>query len=194
MKISIVVPHVPNTRAEELEKLKTALDKQTAQFHELLIISEAQSAASNNNIGWKAASGSIIWFLANDVIPQKRALQKALEVFQATSPDGVDGHMYGGVKRKYQWGFMTGHIFYTKAILKEIGGFDERFHGWRFDTDFAWSVLDRGGRVEYCPKSKVKHPEKGGTVRDMEAERLLREKHPERYAEAKEQGYLRCFL
>ena len=141
--VSIVVPHVPNTRARELENLKAALDKQTVGFDELLIIAEEQSAAKNNNIGWKKARGDIIWFVANDVIPTKKALQNALKVFQERNPDGVDGRIYGGIKRKYDWGFMTGHILYTKTILESIGGFDERFTAWRFDTDFAWSVLDR---------------------------------------------------
>ena len=192
--VSIVVPHLPNTRKEELARLIRALETQTVQDFELLVVENRKTAFENNNIGWKKACGKIIWFLADDVIPDPDALEQALRVFENRAVDGVEGHMYGKLNRIYELGFMSGHIFYTRRILEQVGGFDERFKGWRGDTDLGWTILERGGSIEYCPDSRVNHPAKGGTAADIKAEMLLKNKHPETYRYAKKNRLLRCLL
>jgi len=193
-RVSVVVPHVPYTRIKELARLREALQRQTVQSFELLIIEKKQSAFKSNNEGWRKAKGDIVWFIADDMVPEPDALEKALQVFRDKDPDGVEGHIYGLVERIYDWGFMSGHIFYKRKVLQQYGGFDERFKGWRGDTDFAWTVLDGGGKIIYCPESKAMHPGRPTTVPNMEAERLLQKKHPERYELAKQGNHLHCYL
>jgi GT2 family glycosyltransferase len=192
--VSIIIPHFPNTRKKELGRLLGALRKQTIDNYELLVIEERKSAFENNNKGWKKAAGDIVWFLADDVIPEPHALERALQIFENETVDGVEGHIYGKLNRIFELGFMSGHIFYTREILEKVGGFDERFAAWRGDTDLAWTIIECGGTIKYCPESRVKHPGKASTVPDMRAEMLLREKHPEMYRMAKDSGRLHCLL
>jgi len=193
-KVSIVIPHLPKTREDKLQRLMDALKKQTADYLEIIISEGSGTAFKNNNKGWKKAKGNIIWFLADDVIPEPNALEEALKIFENEKVDGVEGYIYGKLNRIYEWGFMSGHIFYTKAVLRKIGGFDERFTGWRGDTDLAWTIIEQGGIIKYCPSSRVEHPEKSSTTPDIKAERLLKSKHPEMYQKAKAENLLGCLL
>jgi len=186
-----VVPHLPSNGQQKLNNLKEALEKQTVKFGELIIVDKEQCAYKNRNEGWRKAKGDIIWFLDADVVPDRKALEEALKIFDKRNPDAVEGRIYGTVQRIYKWGFMAGHIFYTKKILETIGGVDEDFcPGWRGDTDFGWCVMELGGRIIYCSDSNAEHPNKSLTRFNLKNEELLRRKHPKMYAEAKRNNYL----
>jgi len=193
--VSVAIPLGPNRR-QELHLVEAALAAQTVQPLEIVV---EESADHNNhyinrNRAWRRANGSIIWFLDSDTIPEPDALEKALELFAGADPEGVEGHVYGQIQRVFQWGYMTIHILYKREALELVGGFDERFIDWRGDTDLAWSIIDAGGLILYQPLSRVCHPNGSNTRPDMVTERLLYDKHPELYREAREKGYLQCFI
>ena len=192
-KVSVVIPHSA-ARAEFLKQLMDGLSKQTVVPNEIIVKSGFKNPYVNRNMGWRCAKYPLIWFLDDDMILQSDALERLLEVYHKERPDSVEGHIYGRITRIYDWGFMSGHILYTKAILEKVGGFDERFTGWRGDTDFGWSVLDAGGKIVYCLLSRAHHPSKSNTAPDIEAEKLLMEKHPELYHLAKKFGHLGTIL
>lgn len=191
-EVSVVIPLGPD-RGDQLERLMKALEVQTVRPAEVLV-EEGLNAYINRNRGWRRAAGRIIWFLDSDVVPEPDGLEKALEIFAKTDPEGVEGRIYGVISRVFEWGYMSGHILYTREALEKAGGFDEWFTDWRGDTDLAWTVLDGGGIILYQPLSRACHPEPSSTQVDMAAERRLFEKHPERYREARAGGFLQCFI
>ncbi len=191
-QVSIAVPLGPNREAE-MARLREAIDSQTIQPGEV-VVEEGPHPYINRNRAWRRAKGSIIWFLDSDVTPEPDALERAIEVFAQADPEGVEGHIYGVIQRVFHWGFMSGHIFYTRDALEKVGGFDERFADWRGDTDLGWSILDAGGLILYQPHSRAFHPNGSNTQPDLATERLLFDKHPALYREAREKGYLQCFI
>lgn len=192
LEISVVIPLGPE-RQEQLNRLTKALDIQTIRPAEV-VVEEGPNAYVNRNRGWRKAAGRIIWFLDSDVVPEPDALEKALQLFTKADPEGVEGRIYGTISRVFEWGYMSGHIFYTREALEKAGGFDEWFTDWRGDTDLAWTILDSGGIILYQPSSRACHPGPSSTQVDMVAERRLFEKHPQRYREAREGGFLQCFI
>lgn len=191
-EVSVAVPLGPN-RDREFARLLDAIDAQTVRPQEVVVESGPHHYI-NRNQAWRKAKGSIIWFLDSDVTPDPDALERALEIFIEHSPAGVEGHIYGLIQRVFQWGFMSGHIFYTRDALEKAGGFDEQFTDWRGDTDLGWTILDAGGTIIYQPTSRAFHPNGSNTQPNLETERLLYQKHPALYREAREKGYLQCFI
>lgn len=193
--VSVVIPHAPRHGTERLNRLLKCLDEQTLRADEVIVVSKERSAYRNRNEGWRKARNELVWFLDSDVIPEPDALLHAWNLFEAERPAGIEGHIYGSVERLYEWGFMGGHIFFTRSVLERVGGVDVAFEpGWRGDTDLGWSVLDLGERIAYCPASRVHHPDISATAVRLINEERLRDKHPARFAEAKAKGYLHVFL
>jgi len=55
--------------------------------------------------------------------------------------------------------FITANCFVWRAVLEDTGGFDERYkRPWREDSDFQFTLLERGWRIECAPKMVVVHP------------------------------------
>lgn len=195
LKVSVVIPFYPGRSRKNLNRLLNAIDRQTVQPDEIIVNEKPQSSYANRNEGWRKAKGDIIWFCDADMIPDEDALEKALEVFKNENPCGVEGHIYGAIERIYNMGYMTGHIFYTKEVLEMVSGFDESFSPfWRGDTDLAWTILEIGGDIIYCPESRSAHPEHSVTEVRMENERKLKDKHPELYAKAKKTNGIYCLI
>lgn len=191
-EVSVVIPLGPE-REEQVKRLLKALDVQTIRPGEV-VVEEGPNPYVNRNRGWRRAAGRISWFLDSDVIPEPDALEKALQLFAKADPEAVEGHIYGTISRVFEWGYMSGHILYAREALEKAGGFDEWFTDWRGDTDLAWTILDGGGIILYQPLSRACHPGPSSTQVDMAAERRLFEKHPQRYREAREGGFLQCFI
>jgi cellulose synthase/poly-beta-1,6-N-acetylglucosamine synthase-like glycosyltransferase len=63
------------------------------------------------------------------------------------------------VSRLQEAEFPTANCFYLKDVLREVGGFDERFKmAWREDADLFFRVLSRGHAVGNAPSAVVFHP------------------------------------
>lgn len=62
---------------------------------------------------------------------------------------------------------MSGHMSVRCDRARELGGFDENFHGaaYRFDTEFGRRVLRAGGQIQFEPQASIRHlrAERGGT-------------------------------
>ena len=50
-----------------------------------------------------------------------------------------------------------GAALYRKAVLDEIGTFDENFFAYYEDVDLSWRANNRGWRNVYCPTARCRH-------------------------------------
>ena len=118
------------------------------------------------NRGWRAAHGALIVFTDDDVVARPgwlAALAAAHErdpvaVIQGrTEPDPREAERLSAFARSQSatgpgpW-FQTCNIAYPRALLDQLGGFDETF--WEAageDTDLGWRAIEAGTRVIYEP-------------------------------------------
>ena len=139
-RVSVVVPLGPN-RAVEMHRLEKGLLAQTIQPKEV-VVEQGNHHYKNRNRGWQKAKGEMIWFLDSDIVPDSDAFERALEVFMTTETDAVEGHIYGVIERVFKWGFMSGHIFYSKRMLDAVA-VSIAFHGlWGYGLGLEHSLGD----------------------------------------------------
>jgi glycosyltransferase involved in cell wall biosynthesis len=129
---------------------------------------------AGRNRGWREARSSLIAFTDDDCIPEPRWLQ-ALTEAAAQQPGAIlqgrtipdPDELPGGsplltrtvsidrLGPQYE----TCNIAYPRAVLEELGGFDESY-GPRpggEDTDLAWRSLERGHIALFVPEAVVRH-------------------------------------
>ena len=118
------------------------------------------------NRGWRAARGELIVFTDDDVVARPGWLaglyagheREPRAVIQGqTVPDPREADRLSAFARSQSasgpgpW-FQTCNIAYPRALLDELGGFDESF--WEAageDTDLGWRAVESGARVVYEP-------------------------------------------
>jgi len=55
--------------------------------------------------------------------------------------------------------FVTANCFVRTAMLRAVGGFDERYRmAWREDSDLCFELRHRGARIGYATRAVVVHP------------------------------------
>ena len=122
--------------------------------------------AAARNAGVEVATGELVAFTDADVEVAPDWLERALERLDAdTRLDGIEGRTvpkgtvgtYTHQMRNLAGGlFMTCNMIYRRAAL--AGGFDERFKmAFLEDSDLAFGLLDRGGRIEFAPDVLAHH-------------------------------------
>ena len=157
--------------------------------------------AAARNTGWRAARGEVIAFTDDDTIPdpvwaaagigtfdRNPALAAATgrtEVPLPPRPTDYERNESGLATAE----FITANCFVRRAVLEEIGGFDERFRiAWREDSDLHFALLERGSKIMKVPEAVVVHPVRPAPwgvslrmQRKAQYEALLAKKHPELY-------------
>jgi GT2 family glycosyltransferase/glycosyltransferase involved in cell wall biosynthesis len=166
------------------------------------VYSEQRGPALARNKGFKEAIGHIIAFTDDDCIPEADWLEKAARHFDAKPLAGLEGSIRSDKIGDPNWrtvsnigfegiGFMTANMFYRRDLVQKVGGFDERFHDFREDTDLAWRVMEFGD-IPHARDVVVFHPPHPATVeRESQMERakmfrldpLLLERHPNKYVQ-----------
>jgi glycosyltransferase involved in cell wall biosynthesis len=134
------------------------------------------------NIGWRAARAPVIAFTDDDCAPDPDWLRAGLDALAGTGASVIVGRTepnpaqtanQGPFSRTQRVGEMSGkryfqtcNIFYRRADLEALDGFDERYStkGGE-DTDLGWRVLDRGGNVEFAENALVLHDITAGSFR-----------------------------
>jgi histidinol-phosphate phosphatase family protein len=126
--------------------------------------SAGRGPAAARNVGWRAVGASCEWvvFLDDDVLVRRRWLADV--VTDLDRPDdvaGVQGHIdvpLPADRRPTDWergtrglqtaAWITADMAYRRAVLEQVGGFDERFpRAFREDADVALRVQATGARL-----------------------------------------------
>jgi glycosyltransferase involved in cell wall biosynthesis len=152
---------------EQVEELTIDLPGQPSLRY--LVPTGKHGPAAARNYGWKAAQGSIIAFTDDDCIPWPNWLDvgtKAMgdkfagisgQVLVPISNNPTDYEL--DVSRHENYEFGASNCFYTKQLLTNIGGFDERFvTAWREDSDLYFTLLENNFPLGHAPTAIVLHP------------------------------------
>jgi histidinol-phosphate phosphatase family protein len=139
----------------------------------LVVRGRAAGPAAARNLGWRMATAPWVAFLDDDVEPGPTWLAD-LEADLAGLPPQVAGSQ-GRLRvplpvgrRPTDWErnvhgletarWATADIAYRRAVLEEVGGFDERFpRAYREDADLALRVVRAGHRIERG-RRRTTHP------------------------------------
>jgi glycosyltransferase involved in cell wall biosynthesis len=131
-----------------------------------------QAAARND--GWRAARAPVVAFTDDDCVAAPGWLAAGLAACEAapagavvqgrTDPIPDELGRYGPYSTTHwihaagPW-FETCNIFYPRALLERLDGFDAAAYGrWGGeDTDLAWRAIEAGAPVAYAPEARVHH-------------------------------------
>jgi GT2 family glycosyltransferase len=135
----------------------------------------AQGAAAARNTGWQTAKAPLIAFTDDDCRPAPGWLSAGL-VLHAREPDKIvqgrtepdpeeraDLSLLSHTIRRTELGpsYETCNIFYPRALLESLGGFDARYGPQQWpageDTDLAWRALESGRAAAFAPEALVFH-------------------------------------
>jgi len=201
----------PNFEALLIDDGSTDGSTAIAEAHGFRVISTAnQGLSAARNTGLAAATGDIVAFIDDDVVPDPHWLSYLVDVFESTPFVAVggpnlavpgDGTVADAVDaapgnpthvlisdREAEHIPGCNAAFRTDA-LRHIGGFDTRFGVAGDDVDVCWRLQDGGGKIGYSAAAMVWHHRRGtviGYLRQQRgygtAEAMLERKWPERYS------------
>jgi len=147
----------------------------------VVALDQNRGRAGGRNAGWRAAAAPVVAFTDDDCAPAPDWLQRGYDALAAgarivvgpTQPNPAQAGNAGAFSRTQRIGetsakryFQTCNIFYRRADLEAVDGFDEEFStkGGE-DTDLGWRILDDGGEVIFEPAALVLHDVTVGTFR-----------------------------
>ena len=131
----------------------------------------------SRNIGWKRGSGRYVAFIDDDCLAERDWVESLQRVFSENEIGGIERGITTtdengetvdfNPPNRFRWNrFKTANLAVRRNVLEEIGGFDERYHMHREDTDLAWRVIDAGFKMVWAPQCRVHHPEPLGWHED----------------------------
>jgi GT2 family glycosyltransferase len=150
------VPAPPHVRIDKLIRHERSLGPATAR-----------------NAGWRAASAPLIAFTDDDCRPEPIWLEAGLAAHRATPGALVQGRtrpepleeerLADPLARSIRVDrlgpfFETCNVFYPRALLEAVGGFDESIPtAGSEDTDLALRALEAGAGAAFAPGALVNH-------------------------------------
>jgi GT2 family glycosyltransferase len=193
--------------------LAALLEQQTDAAYEVIIVNDDASAitvpddervrvlesggagaATARNLGARAARAPWLLFTDDDTLPSAGWVEHLVAAARST-PDavGFEGPVETGsydvlhfhAPRARPGGCCGANVAYRRSMFLELGGFDERFHGWMpEDVEFGMRAKERG-EVVYVAEMVVEHPPRPIGFRErmeqaagVEGVWLLFRKHP----------------
>lgn len=122
-------------------------------------------AVARNN-GIREAEGSIISFTDSDCIAAPDWLEELDKSFENPQVVGVSGKTISPEALVFPWkiapagfGYTTCNMAYRKNVLKQVGGFNEKFDAPYYeDTDLALRIKDNGGNIVESERLVITHP------------------------------------
>ncbi len=163
----------------------------------VVALAENVGVAAGRNLGWQAARGEVVCFLDDDArYADPGIVAAAVERFGADASLAVitfriadeSGRVISkhvpmlvkaGDRRVADvTTFLGGACAIRRSTLEATGGFPEDFVYALEETDLAWRVLDRGGRISYAGDLDVIHPavathRRAGAIRHTARNRVV---------------------
>lgn len=130
----------------------------------------AGGPAAARNAGWREARADLVAFTDDDCKVTRGWLEAALEAHRQqpgsfmqgpVAPDPGDPPPDGPLTRTIRVDslgpyFQTCNVFYPRALLEQLGGFDESLERGE-DTDLAWRAIESGSTPAWVPDALVHH-------------------------------------
>lgn len=155
--------------------------------------------AATRNVGWRLAHGDVIAFTDDESEPHAGWLAAIMDAASRGADAGwgvtivptadppTDRERYA--KRIEHDGFVAANAFCRRAVLDDLGGFDERYLGrWRYDRDLFFRLLEEDVATEHVPEAvvvrRVRPRSWAAPLRDARAHEwdgLLKRDHPALY-------------
>lgn len=146
-----------------------------AQLGATVLDGPGLGAGRARNIGWRAATTSLIWFIDSDCVADPGALDLLLPHLDEPEVGGVGGSyanmlpdsllaslIHAEIVQRHremnaEVNFLaTFNVLYRRSVLAQIGGFDERFIKAQ-DAELAYRARRAGHRLRFEPRSLVAH-------------------------------------
>lgn len=131
-----------------------------------------EGPARARNAGWRAARGALVAFTDDDCVAAPGWVAAGLEAWSGaegrfvqgrTLPIPEEAHRIGPFTRtlriesKGPW-YQTCNVFYPRAMLQRVGGFDETFvRPAAEDADLAWRCMESGAEPVFAPDALAFH-------------------------------------
>jgi glycosyltransferase involved in cell wall biosynthesis len=144
-----------------------------AQAVQLLRHENPRGPGAARNTGWRAARAPAVAFIDDDCIPAEEWLPALLEAQAAagSGPTIVQGRVEPEPAKREQLGplshtiqvtgpdrlFACANIAYPRALLEELGGFDERLTRSGEDVDLGTRALKAGAGTAFSERAVVYH-------------------------------------
>lgn len=131
-------------------------------------------AAIGREEGWRASGAPLVAFTDDDCLPDPGWLEAGLAACKGhpgaivqgrTEPRPDEVHQRGPFSRtinvvELDHAFQTTNIFYPRALLERVGGFDTEAYDGAVggeDTDLAWRAIEAGAEAVFAPDALVHH-------------------------------------
>jgi len=177
-EVDVVIPTF--RRPEALASCLKSLESQTMAPASIEVIDDSETdygPGVSRNIGWKRGSGRYVAFIDDDCLAERDWIESLQRVFSENEIGGIEGGITTtdengetvdfNPPNRFRWNrFKTANLAVRRDVLEEIGGFDERYHMHREDTDLAWRIIDAGFKMAWAPQCRVHHPEPLGWHED----------------------------
>ena len=151
---------------------KTVLDAAADNLMLRVIRNDANTGApAARNLGWRAANSPLIAFTDDDCAPSPRWLEAGLRAWDGRARRVVQGRTQpaggrsilelhpmlqsievAGLSPESE----TCNIFYPRALLDELGGFDESVRVGE-DLELGWAARRAGAEPVFAPDALVEH-------------------------------------
>jgi GT2 family glycosyltransferase len=135
------------------------------------------------NEALRTATSDVVLFLDDDLIPSRELVARHRSAIETQRADAVVGQILQPGERPFPFAdrkrsriddlefpfnassgaavtnVMAGNLAVVRERALAIGGFDENFTttAYRFETDFAWRLLDAGGTIWFEPSASIDH-------------------------------------
>ena len=177
--LSAVVPMLDTTRLREIIFVDDGSTDDTArivsEFPVRCIAGGGRGPGAARNAGWRAACHPLVWFVDADCVAEPDALELLLPHLDEAKVGGVSGS-YGIMNPESLLACLiheeiierhramplrvdflaTFNVVYRRAVLEQVGGFDERFLKAQ-DAELSFRVMAAGCELRFEFDSCVKH-------------------------------------